>query len=88
MVDRLVNMHTKYNFYHINLPTNEGNHICIMTEISKNALILLIEHGIRIVENPIVRREEGIIRKIANGAKKKKPRTAEEKKKPPQLNRC
>lgn len=54
-------MHTKYNFYHINQSTNEGNHICIMPEISqkKNAPILLIEHGIRIVENPIVKERRG-----------------------------
>lgn len=48
---RQVNMYTKCNFYHINLPTNEGNDICIMPEISKNAPILLIEHGIRIEPN-------------------------------------
>lgn len=30
---RQVNMYTKCNFYHINLPTNEGNDICIMPEI-------------------------------------------------------
>lgn len=48
---------------HMSLSTNEGNHICIMSEMSKkkNAEILLIEHEIRIVENPVVKREEGII---------------------------
>lgn len=45
----------------INLSTNEGNHICIMSEMPKNAAILLIEQGIKIVENPVVTREEGIV---------------------------